>query len=571
MVYVCSASMPSLRIIILVGAFFLVLTAPLLLVGPVGGSSEAREAHITALMVDTGNYILPSRRGILPSKPPLFHWLSAGVMQIAAVSPITATRFVSLCAAAFLLVITMYGALRFSEREDDVDGATTAALTAGWILTLTYTFERMRMTAMVDMLLAACTTASALCLLIPIVTTDRTSKFLSQNVRGVQLYGAAFFAAAGVLTKGPLGLALPGFFVLAASLLCHGFGETFKTFFRPHLSWLLFILLCVPWYYLATQEAGDGFVDRQIVFENIARVVGGDLVNAQPWWFYFPSFLRTAAPWSLLAIGLFGLLTRYRLNNLQKDLPLLLVFAGIALFSISTGKRHSYLLPLFPFLSIWLATRKIDYMEFIFRWVPTYKKATTVATILLLLVLTAFFSLALITAPVHGVLAYFQDFLETYRAGLFSSACMSLMVLLLIRVFQPRYSELLSFRVTALAVIAILASTGEGLKNYLKGFDRMAAVQRQLIPVGDSIGIVRHVRDEYFDPLMMYLQRPVQILNPDTLADGERPDWILLQRRDVAFAESLGIIGSQQITFRQPSDVVQGRTDRDIILLKIQP
>ena len=52
---------------------------PLLSVAVIGSSTEAREVHIAKLMFETGDWVLPLRNGLVPSKPPLFHWLTATI------------------------------------------------------------------------------------------------------------------------------------------------------------------------------------------------------------------------------------------------------------------------------------------------------------------------------------------------------------------------------------------------------------------------------------------------------------------------------------------------------------
>ena len=42
------------------------------------GGGEAREALVARAMLDTGDWVLPLWNGtVVPSKPPLFHWLVA--------------------------------------------------------------------------------------------------------------------------------------------------------------------------------------------------------------------------------------------------------------------------------------------------------------------------------------------------------------------------------------------------------------------------------------------------------------------------------------------------------------
>src|SRR5690606_22756059 len=70
----------------------------------------------------------------------------------------------------------------------------------------------------------------------------------------------------------------------------------------------------VPWYLFAFLAGRDAFVSRQLIFENIARFLGGEHVNSEPFWFYLESMVSKAAPWSLL-FALFLVGSTFRCRN----------------------------------------------------------------------------------------------------------------------------------------------------------------------------------------------------------------------------------------------------------------
>ena len=47
------------------------------------GGSEAREAQVIEVILRSNEWVLPLRNGIIPSKPPLFHWTGAALALIA--------------------------------------------------------------------------------------------------------------------------------------------------------------------------------------------------------------------------------------------------------------------------------------------------------------------------------------------------------------------------------------------------------------------------------------------------------------------------------------------------------
>src|SRR5262245_17976445 len=98
--------------------------------------SEAREGMIAYSMWSTGDFVLPYRYGALvPSKPPLFHWLSAAVIEFDPRYGEAGLRLPSAAAAGLLLLALGFFARRF------------AGVAAGWwctvILVSTYGFVRL--------------------------------------------------------------------------------------------------------------------------------------------------------------------------------------------------------------------------------------------------------------------------------------------------------------------------------------------------------------------------------------------------------------------------------------------
>lgn len=105
----------TLHVVLLAFACTLVLFL-LSSVSVIGTSSEAREAHIVRVMVGTGDWILPTRNGLLPSKPPLHHWLAAGAgLMVGRVSEVVA-RLPSVLAGGLILLLTGLLALDLAQR-----------------------------------------------------------------------------------------------------------------------------------------------------------------------------------------------------------------------------------------------------------------------------------------------------------------------------------------------------------------------------------------------------------------------------------------------------------------------
>jgi 4-amino-4-deoxy-L-arabinose transferase-like glycosyltransferase len=126
-----------------------------------------------------------------------------------------------------------------------------------------------------------------------------------------------------------------------------------KFCFHPGV--LLTILLGAGWYVIAVTRGGEGFIDRQLLQENLNRFFGGS-GHSHPFYYYVPYLFSLGLPWTLflpfLLWDLFGKNFRF-----QEDALFLWVwfFVMFVFFSISAGKRPVYLLPLYPALSLLLA------------------------------------------------------------------------------------------------------------------------------------------------------------------------------------------------------------------------
>src|SRR5262249_1186610 len=85
------------------------IVAPLISLPQIGGSSEAREAHVVKIIATTGNWLLPIRNGLIPSKPMLFHWLGAAIANLG-VDPLLAARLASSLFGCGIIFLTFLGA-----------------------------------------------------------------------------------------------------------------------------------------------------------------------------------------------------------------------------------------------------------------------------------------------------------------------------------------------------------------------------------------------------------------------------------------------------------------------------
>lgn len=541
----------------------------------IGGSSEAREAQVIGVIARDGTWVLPLRNGIIPSKPPLYHWSAACLSALVGGVSEFSVRFASQVAAVFVVLFVSLVAFRFAAitgpRLSRVHPRRSAVLAAG-ITSLTYGFYIMANQAMVDMTFTFCVWGA-------LMSAALTAGSSSPARLGARL-GFFLFCALGVLARGPLGLLFPVFLVVVAGTLCVGLGKTLRELLRPSIAWLVF---CIPlgWYYLAYNEGGEAFLQRQILFENLKRFSGGEHVNSESWWFYGPSFARTTFPWGLLLVvlGWKGGRSPRTVSYpgpswLVQWLPSLVCLAGIALLSLSSGKRHSYLLPLAPLVAVQLAVEFSRLFELggdriKVRCLLSGRRCITVNTAVVVSVLGVgavlsgldyadFPRIALAVPPLLQVIERFGLVLVAIVAFGSLSIRRSHDVVFLALWFQ--FASLLTLAVNA----------GTAVKAHLKGFDEMASVWLSTAQSGEELAVIKHPFDEYFDPMLFYARRPVRIISTESesFRCEERVVYVAKRQWLEERRESLQGVISQGMILRERLLAQADDSRRDVVLFR---
>ncbi|MBU0571043.1 MAG: glycosyltransferase family 39 protein [Candidatus Omnitrophica bacterium] len=174
--------------------------------------------------------------------------------------------------------------------------------------------------------------------------------------KGWYLVSAAMCALA-VLTKGPIGLFVPG--VVIMGYLASG--GRWKQLKKIPVFWsiAIFLIVCMPWYILITKIHGSGFINEFFGFRNMTRFLEAEhRIGSSPF-FYIPVIIGGIFPWtSFLFFGAWAVCRKDRFvsgvtgHKLFLSLWFLVVFV---FFSVSKTKLVTYVLPLFPVIAIVIA------------------------------------------------------------------------------------------------------------------------------------------------------------------------------------------------------------------------
>ena len=545
------------KLIILCSLLFVITAVPLLGLPIVGSSSEARELHIAHIISQSGEWLLPRRGGILPSKPPLFHWVAAMIgVPLSGVDPWIG-RFVSAIFACGYLILTLVILRLALAGSNHLKKFSNLGLAlASLILVTTYGFSRMAVEARVDMACAFFILLALFAIYSPFV---RSSTGLAKGNLPLQRKDLTLFfiaSALAVLTKGPIGFVLP--VVISAAFLWWwtGFSVIKKLFSLSFPGVLLFLLIVVPWYFFAWQHGGEEFVSKQLFFENLKRVYGGDFVNERPAWYYLPAFVSKAAPWSLLFIILLWRSFKNRkeikfinitTDNITLAFCFIWVIAGIAFLSLSAGKRASYLLPLYGgvsvALSIWtvrivsklsdLGLRKLKFSLSKLEW-------STVSIFGLCIIL-------IFTGPFISRFGSTELKLSLEWLNSVSSTSMLYLCFVLLVWICYRLKDTVGLYGTAFRCFLLLAgimffslNVGYGVKYHLKGFTRVAAQVDKLLPEESELVVYRYKHDELLDPLLYYLRKDFAVQLYENGVEA-CTDYALVSQNELGIIKGKGI------------------------------
>lgn len=175
--------------------------------------------------------------------------------------------------------------------------------------------------------------------------------FIKQKSKTYYLWAYFCFALA-TLTKGPIGLVLPGLALMGLIFVSGRWREIGEL--SPVTGVIVVVLTLAPWLWLLHLRGEDQWVRDFIWIHNIRNYALKPIGHIRPFYYYFANLPPDFLPWTLFVPGalLFYYPWKERLRN-PATLALLCWFAAIFLFfSASKSKIAYYLLPLLPSLAL---------------------------------------------------------------------------------------------------------------------------------------------------------------------------------------------------------------------------
>jgi 4-amino-4-deoxy-L-arabinose transferase-like glycosyltransferase len=291
---------------------------------------EARYGEIAREMLAMRDFIVPHLNYVAyVEKPPLLYWLTVLSFRIFGINEFAARLVPAMSALLGVLATFLFADRAMGRRR----GVLAAAILATAPL-----YAVMAQVLTTDMLLSALTTVAIFAL------------FLHYKEGGIWCWIAYVAMALATLTKGPVGIALPGLTMLVF-LWWEGALRGSIRRFHAIAGAALVLAIVAPWF-VAISLREPGFLDFYFVGEHLRRIFDSSFSHGEPPYFYIPVVIAGLLPWSLLV----PFLTWRRMTpNPARRYCVIASLIILGIFSASSGKLIPYIIPAFPTLVVLLA------------------------------------------------------------------------------------------------------------------------------------------------------------------------------------------------------------------------
>ncbi len=305
---------------------------------PLFEPDEGRYAEIPREMLATHDWVTPRLDGVVYlEKPPLYYWLTAAAMSLLGENELAARAWSALFGLAGVGLAWVLGR---------AIAGSGSAVRAALILGTTPLYVALAHVNIIDTTVSFFLAATLTCFwLAQASAPGRRERLL--------WYGMFAAAALAVLSKGLIGIAIPGGIVFLYLLVCRQWRLLRRV---PWVTGtLLFLAVAVPWH-VAVGLRNPGFFWFYFVREHVLRYTTLAENRWQPWWFFLGVVLAGFLPWSGLLPGALPRAARRRHEDdtRRRGIVFLVVWAAfvVVFFSLSHSKLVPYVLPVFVPLAV---------------------------------------------------------------------------------------------------------------------------------------------------------------------------------------------------------------------------
>jgi len=300
---------------------------------------EGRYAEIAREMAVSGDWVTPRLNGLKYfEKPPLQYWATAAAFSAFGAHEWSARLAPALAGVLAVMIVGMTAAW--------LDGPATGAYSALVLAAIVWQSALSSLLTLDSVL--SCCLAATLCAFL-LAQRDGITVAAQRNWMLV----ACAAAAGATLTKGLVGLVIPGATLVLYSLATRDFGPWKRLHVVPGLA--IYLLLTAPWFVLVSRD-NPGFAQFFFIHEHFERFLTTEHRREGSWYYFVPLFCAGILPW--LFVWIWTLRRSWRDAAIAANgfswPKFCLVWAAFVFvfFSLSGSKLPSYILPMFPALAL---------------------------------------------------------------------------------------------------------------------------------------------------------------------------------------------------------------------------
>ena len=265
--------------------------------------------------------------------PPLYMWLAAATGRVAGFSEFN-IRVWSVAASILAVYVTvLLGRELFHPR---------VGLLAGAILAVSLQYLMQSRLAVFDTVLVAW-----------MLLAFRAFLMAHRSGRKGDYLRFFLFAGLATVTKGPIGLVLPGLVIAAVCAVRRARAWLAEVPWTEGLA--VYAVVGLSWYIVETVRHGWAFIATNIGAYSLGRFFGVVELHSAPWYFYVPVALLGAFPWTTFWPAAARMhVGRWREHD-GSLIVLLWVLVPLLFYTAAQTKLPGYIVPILPFASIGVA------------------------------------------------------------------------------------------------------------------------------------------------------------------------------------------------------------------------
>lgn len=297
---------------------------------------EARYSEIPREMLVLKDYVTPHINFIKYfEKPPLFYWLQTLSIHLFGLSEFS-LRFITAFMGLLGVIMTYFAGRRFYNHA--------IGILSGYILATSLLYYIMARFITIDMTLTVLLSATLFSFLFAQRSSEKHAFYW--------ILSMYFFSALTTLTKGLIGVILPGGIILVWILIFEDW-RNLKTYL-PFSGIALWLILVLPWHILV-QHRNPEFFNFYFIKQQFARYFTTYAHRNQAFWYMPLTLLAGFLPWVVFlpqTLKYSFPKWKNRFQNKEQIFLILWIVLIYCFFQFSESQLPPYLLPIFPPLAI---------------------------------------------------------------------------------------------------------------------------------------------------------------------------------------------------------------------------